>query len=153
MADEEKQHRAELRTVYIRRKRLLELRKARQGERSEPALDMELEEVRASLHLLDLADAPKASAEAQAAAGGNENILALAIAQLGKFGERLTGVETKVDAVDTAVAAVQHEAAVWREEHGKAHVTEGLARLHGQHIRIAVEVGFIVLVILIWLTR
>lgn len=152
MADEEREHRAKLRKEYTRRKRLLEIRKARLGDAADPALDIDLEEINASLRLLDMADAPKAKPEVRDAIG-SDSILDLVVAQVGKFGERLTGmeeqgarteermtgVEQKVAAVEeqgkrtaAAVAEAQHDDHVWRAQHRTAHDTSDHDRAWGQ---------------------
>lgn len=102
-ADEERAHREKLRKEYTRRKRLLEIRKARQGDAADASLDIDLEEVNASLTLLDAADAPQATKEVRAAVG-QEHIDQLVIAQVAKIAERLTTSEAHIQDIAASLA-------------------------------------------------
>lgn len=137
MADDDKAHRDRLRRENTRRLRVLELRKARQGDATDPAVLTEMEEIRANLAFLDLADAPKPAPEVRASVG-SESILDLVIAQVGKFGERLTGVEERIVKVETR----QEDAAEWR-------FVEREERQYGQRRNFRISMANLILLLLI----
>lgn len=140
-ADEERAHRERLRKEYTRRKRLLEIRKARQGDAADPSLDIALEEVNASLALLDAAAAPKATEEVRAAVG-QEHIDQLVIAQVAKIAER----QTKSEEYDKDIAATLEQSTKltqeWRETTG-----EQLVEIRGEITEIKNEVIGLVMVL------
>lgn len=118
MAADERAHREKLRKEYTRRKRLLEIRKARQGDTADPSLDIDLEEINASLALLDAAAAPKATDEVRAAVG-QEHIDHLVIAQVAKIAERQTKSEEYAQDIAATLEQSTKLTQEWRETTGE----------------------------------
>ena len=140
----EKEHREKLRREFTRRKRLLQIRKARHGDAADPAIDTELEDIDAELARLAVEEAPPAPAPAELEAikskyGAAEDMW---IAYLTSLMRRQDTTERQLTAIDERVADVergQKAGAEWRDKTSEqiADLTaivsaEREARVHGQ---------------------
>lgn len=108
--DESRLHNERLLYNYTRRLRLLEDRKSKQGDSADPAVEIEIEELRLNVATLEELLAPAVSPEVQAAVRRSEGDWAMLFAQFVKYGQRLTRVEEKAD----RVAEQQTRDAHWR---------------------------------------
>lgn len=144
---EEAQHRAALKRTYTKRLHLLELRAARQGDTVDPQVVTEIDDIKANLASLDLADAPAAAPEVRAAVRNRfDSELEFLIAQFTSITRRQTTTEEKVgDLADQLGALAQHisaivthqvEAAHERAENLRATVAIAQALAHEQTNRI-----------------
>ena len=123
----------------MRRLRVLELRKARQGDATDPAVLTEMEEIHATLAALDMADAPEPSPEATAHVRNRfATELDFLIAQFSSITARQTRTEERV----TQVEVKQEVAAVERAQ-------ERTDRIAGQQRNYRISAVTLVLLILI----
>lgn len=124
MADEDKAHRERLRKENTRRLRVLELRKARQGDGTDPAVLTEMEEIRATLATLDMAEVPAPATEATAHLRNRfADDFEFWVAQLASLTNRQTHTEewqSKTEGRLETVERRQDEAADWRGEETRA---------------------------------
>jgi len=93
--DDRRLHNERLIYNYSRRLKLLEERRSKQGDSTDPAVEIEIDELRLNIATLEELLAPDVSPEVQAAIRRNEGDWAMLFAQFVRFGQRLTKVEER----------------------------------------------------------
>lgn len=112
---EARAHRARLKRSYTRRLRVLELRAARQGDDTDPATDLEIEDLRAKIADLQLADAPAPDPEVKEAIRRRfESELDFLIVSFRSINERLTRGEERDVEVEKRLGKVEEQHATDR---------------------------------------
>lgn len=150
MADDDKAHRDRLRRENMRRLRVLELRKARQGDATDPAVLTEIEEIRATLATLDMADAPSPAPEATAHLRHRfVDEFDFWIAQLAALTMRQTRTEDRVGTLETKVDRADELTALWRGEHAATHEANDRDRAWGQRRNFWLLIAILVLIAIV----
>jgi hypothetical protein len=135
---EDRQHAQRLIHEYRRRLRALEIRKARQGDSADPAIDLEIDELRLNIATLEALIEPEPAPEVQEAVKRHvEGDYTFMFAQFVKFGQRLSRVEERVD----KVAQAQHAASAWRLRIGEKIDANDAARVKGQRRNLLLSIG------------
>lgn len=98
-SSEDRQHNERLIYNYTRRLKLLEERRSKQGDSTDPATDIEIEELRLNIATLEELLAPDVSPEVQAATRRAEGDWSMLFVQFVKYGQRLTKVEERAQLV------------------------------------------------------
>lgn len=135
---EERQHAERMLTQYQWRLRLLEERKARQGDASDPSTDIEIAELRANVSTLDALLEPEPAEEVkETVRRAGDGDWAFMFAQFVKYGTRLTKNEERVEVaiqisreVQLALFNVGEDVKAIRD----SIATERDDRVSGQHI-------------------
>lgn len=141
---EDRQHAQRLIYQYRRRLYILEERKARQGDNADPAVDIELDELRLNIATLEALVEPEPADEVKAVVQRHvESDWAMMFAQMVKFGQRLTKVEERVDTVVQSQASAQ----LWRIDITDRLAVSDAARQWGQRRNLMISLGTLVLLI------
>jgi hypothetical protein len=114
---EERAHARELLTTYQRRLRIREKQLTRAGDSVDPAIVLEIEELRVNITALEPLLQPEPSQEVKEVIRQHVDDVVFLFVQVAKFGERLTHVEEQAQtASEQATAAAQAQAAaqLWR---------------------------------------
>lgn len=114
---EERAHARELLTTYQRRLRIREKQLTRAGDSVDPAIVLDIEELRVNITALEPLVQPEPSQEVKEVIRQHVDDAVFLFVQLAKFGERLTHVEEQAQtASEQATAAAQAQAAAqtWR---------------------------------------
>lgn len=126
-------HRQRLRKEYKRRLYALELRQARQGDDTDPAVVTEIEDLRAKLADLQLAElTPPAPEVKEAVRRRFDDDLDFLIASFRSVNERQTRTEEEVTAIKAELREESKTSAQWREGHAQAHADGEASRVWGQ---------------------
>ena len=150
VADDDQAHRDRLRRENMRRLRVLELRKARQGDATDPAVLTEMEEIRATLATLDMAEAPTPAPEATAHLRSRfVDEFEFWIAQLAALTMRQTRTEDRVGTLETKVDQADQVSAAWRSEHAATHEASNLDRIWGQRRNFWLLIAILVLIAIV----
>lgn len=135
---EDRQHAHRLIADYTRRMQVLERRKARQGDNADPAVDIELDELRLNVATLEALVEPEPADEVKAVVQRHiESDWAMMFAQFVKFGQRLTKVEERVDTVAQSQASAQ----LWRIDIAERLEVSDAARQYGQRRNLVISLG------------
>lgn len=114
---EERAHAHELLTTYQRRLRIREKQLTRAGDTVDPAIVLDIEELRVNITALEPLVQVEPSQEVKEVILQRADNVVFLFVQLAKFGERLTNVEQQAqNASEQATAAAQQQAAaqLWR---------------------------------------
>lgn len=114
---EERAHARELLTTYQRRLRVREKQLSRAGDSVDPAIVLDIEELRVNITALEPLVQPEPSQEVKEVIRQHVDDAVFLFVQLAKFGERLTNVEQQAQTASeqaTAAAQAQASAQVWR---------------------------------------
>lgn len=150
--DEDRQHAAHLLREYRSQLRLLELRKAKQGDRSHPSLDTEMEELRINIAALEpLTEREPAPEVKEAIRRYIVDDYMFMFTQFANFRTRLTNVEQQTGAIAKQHASAQE----WRltiSEDVKAlkgeQTEEKQARRRGQRFNRYLLVAVVIIIML-----
>lgn len=131
---DDRRHAERLIREYTRRKRVLELRKAKQGDSADPAVDVEIEELEAGIAALSPLTKPEPPAEAkqlvERQAGGLD--MSMLFVQGTQQNARLTKIEEALGGIRDEQAMAR----VWR-----VNVTEQIEKLPDIQSMLQSEVG------------
>lgn len=114
---EERAHARELLTTYQRRLRVREKQLSRAGDSVDPAIVLDIEELRVNITALEPLVQPEPSQEVKEVIRQHVDDAVFLFVQLAKFGERLTHVEEQAQTASeqaTAAAQQQQSAQLWR---------------------------------------
>jgi hypothetical protein len=114
---EERAHARELLTAYQRRLRVREKQLSRAGDSVDPAIVLDIEELRVNITALEPLVQPEPSQEVKEVIRQHVDDAVFVFVQLAKFGERLTHVEEQAQTASeqaTAAAQQQQAAQLWR---------------------------------------
>lgn len=149
--DEDHRHTEQLRREYAQCLRLLELRAARHGDSVEPAVLIEIEELRASIAALDLTTAPALVPEVREIVQKHfDSDLAFLVAQIAELTRRMLATDGHIN----SLMALHHAAQVWRIaiaddvqtlKEDRAH--DNSERQHGQRWNRILLIAIVILVI------
>jgi hypothetical protein len=113
---EERQHNERLIHEYRRRLRPLELRAARQGDDTDPAVLNEIEQLKLNIATLEELNKPPPPKEVQEAIWKQAGDWAMLFAQSVQMNTRLTRVEERVETIVATQTAAQLERLATRED-------------------------------------
>lgn len=114
---EERAHARDLLTAYQRRLRVREKQLTRAGDWVDPAIVLDIEELRVNITALEPLVQPEPSQEVKEVIRQHVDDAVFLFVQLAKFGERLTHVEEQAQTASeqaTAAAQAQASAQLWR---------------------------------------